>query len=117
MTGIMLLRALVPAALLLLAGCVSPGTPRAAPSPAGQTLRTEAANGSSLLRLQPDGTVLATFGQRTASGRWAQAGERLCFTWGGGALTECWPYAQAFPRGRTVTVTSDRGNIVRVTRQ
>ena len=81
----------------------------------GQTLRVEAANGGiSTLRFAPDGTVQATFGERTVNGNWTVAGQRLCFAWGG-ASRECWPYAAHFRRGETVTVTSERGNVVRVT--
>lgn len=81
----------------------------------GQTLRVEAANGGiSTLRFSPDGTVQAAFGERTVNGTWTVAGQRLCFAWGN-TSRECWPYAAHFRRGETVTVTSERGNVVRVT--
>ena len=81
----------------------------------GQTLRVEAANGGiSTLRFSPDGTVQAAFGERRVNGTWTVAGQRLCFSWAS-TSRECWPYAAHFRRCETVTVTSERGNVVRVT--
>lgn len=81
----------------------------------GQTLRLQPSSGqATTLRFAGDGTVRATFGNRTTTGRWRVRDERLCFFWGP-APRECWPYAAPFRRGRTVTLTSDRGNVVRVT--
>jgi hypothetical protein len=101
---------------LLLSGCATlvPG-PRTL-NPAGQTLQVIAANGAeSRMQFRPDGRVVAAFGERSVTGNWEMEGENLCFRWGQ-AARECWPYERAFERGRTVTITSDRGNVVRVTR-
>ena len=114
-----LTRTLLPAATaaFLLAGCASiiPGD-RTIFSPAGQTLQVVAANGaSSRMNFRQDGVVTATFGSRSIDGRWELSGEDLCFNWGD-APRECWPMQGPFVRGRTQTITSTRGNIVRVTR-
>lgn len=113
------LAALAPAAAagLLLAGCASivPGG-RADYSPVGHTLQVVAATGAeSRLQFRPDGRVVAAFGERSVTGNWSLQDRQLCFNWGA-APRECWPYPAPFPRGRTVSVTSDRGNVVRVTR-
>ena len=41
-------------------------------------------------------------------------GDELCFWWGN-APRECWPYPAPFERGRSRSLTSDRGNQVTVT--
>ena len=108
---------LIASAGLLLSGCATI-IPRGDTnlSPAGQTLQVIAANGGeSRMQFRPDGRVVAAFGERSVTGNWEMDGNNLCFRWGA-APRECWPYARAFERGRTVTVTSDRGNVVRVTR-
>lgn len=105
---------------LLLAGCATLGIgDRETPSysPAGQALRVVAANGAaSFMQFRNDGTVTARFNNRQINGRWGVQGSNLCFEWPG-APRECWPYAAPFVRGRTVSVTSSRGNRVQVTRQ
>ena len=108
---------LASAALLLVPAC-STILPRseARLSPAGQTLQVIAANGAeSRMQFRPDGRVVAAFGERSITGEWTMQEEGLCFRWANAAV-ECWPYARPFERGRTVTVTSTRGNVVRVTR-
>lgn len=103
-----------------LAGCVAPrggGGDRydRPPEFVGRTMRVETAAGQiSILRFAPDGVVRATFGTRTAEGRWRLDGEGLCFTWAGD-FRECWPYEAPFREGRTTSLTSSRGNVVRVT--
>lgn len=83
----------------------------------GRTLRVETAQGQvSHLRARDDGSVIARFGERETSGRWSIERRRLCFTWAQN-WRECWPYQEPFRRGRTVALTSDRGNKVRVTLQ
>jgi len=84
-------------------------------SPAGQTLRVIAAGGESRMQFRPNGQVIAAFGERSFTGQWTLQAEGLCFRWGT-APVECWPYTRPFERGRTVTVTSTRGNVVQVTR-
>ena len=83
----------------------------------GQRLLVEPARGqSSTLTFAGDGIVRAAFGSSQATGRWQVLDDQLCFYWGS-APRECWPYAAPFVRGRTVPLTSDRGNTVRVTLQ
>ena len=110
------------AAALLLGAC--PVIPRGdrnrdygppAPEFVGRQMSVVASNGqTTTLRFARDGGVTARFNERETQGRWALERRRLCFTWGG-SYRECWPYAQRFERGRTRTITSDRGNVVRVT--
>ena len=118
-----LARLAVPAAAALLLGAcaVFPDGGRQAergppvPEFVGRALTVAAANGQvSTMRFERGGAVTARFGERETAGRWALESRRLCFTWGG-SYRECWPYTSAFERGRTRTVTSDRGNVVRVT--
>lgn len=111
--------------LAVLGGCsiIPPGRPvarsAAAPSGAdliGTTLRVDAGSGRvSTMRFEADGAVEAEFGQQKARGSWVVADGKLCFSWGN-TSRECWPYSAPFQRGQTVTLTSDRGNVVRVTR-
>ncbi|HEY0150323.1 MAG TPA: hypothetical protein VGB70_15145 [Allosphingosinicella sp.] len=117
------LRLAAPAAAALLLGACSviPGGDRRAergpPAPefVGRQMSVVAANGQiTTLRFRRDGEVTARFGERESQGRWALERRRLCFTWGG-TYRECWPYAQPFQQGRTRTIKSDRGNVVRVT--
>ena len=83
---------------------------------AGQSLRVQTSRGDvSTLQFREDGAVRALFGERQLVGRWQVVNQQLCFFWGQ-APRECWPYRGAFRRGQTVSVTSDRGNVVRVTR-
>ncbi|WP_114954620.1 hypothetical protein [Sphingosinicella terrae] len=108
-------RLLTFAAFALLAGCATGRGAAPEGDLAGRTLRMAAANGQvTTLRFRGDGSVRAAFGRRHLDGRWRVAGRRLCFDWPN-ARRECWPYAEPFVRGRTRTVTSDRGNVVRVT--
>jgi hypothetical protein len=109
------------AAAAMLAGCaLIPKSDRGPVAPqqpefVGRSMTVVAANGqASTMRFARDGGVVARFGDRETQGRWALDGRRLCFTWGG-SFRECWPYAQPFERGRTRSLTSDRGNAVRVT--
>lgn len=91
-------------------------TPRGAEL-VGQALRVEAGGGRvSTMRFNGDGTVQAAFGGQQVNGAWTVASSRLCFSWAG-TNRECWPYTTSFVRGETVTLTSDRGNVVRVTLQ
>ena len=103
-------------AVAALAGCV---TPRGEPLPefVGRPLSVQAASGQvSTLLLHPDGTVEARFNGKTTAGRWEVRGGNLCYTWGG-TYRECWPHTAPFRRGRTETIRSDRGNVVKVTLQ
>lgn len=110
---------------LLLGACStlvppSPGPDRMGMRPAGaeligQSVRLETANGQvSTLRFAENGVVRAQFGNQEIAGTWVSTGTQLCFSWSG-TSRECWPYARPLARGETVTLTSDRGNVVRVT--
>ena len=114
-------RVAVMLAMLMLSACVSPrgGGRDAAPGAelVGRQVRLETAGGQvSTLQFMPEGVVRARFGSREVSGQWHATGDRLCFAWTG-APRECWPYSRPFPRGETISLTSDRGNAVRVTLQ
>jgi hypothetical protein len=112
---------------LLLGACStlvppSPRPDRMAARPAGaeligQSLRLQTANGQvSTLRFADNGVVRAQFGSQEIAGTWVATGTQLCFSWSG-TSRECWPYAQPLVRGETATLTSDRGNVVKVTLQ
>ncbi|TMJ12215.1 MAG: hypothetical protein E6G94_14190 [Alphaproteobacteria bacterium] len=104
---------------IMLAGCATivPGGRMPGSELVGRSLRVETANGqTSTLNLQPEGRVEAQFGERHVAGLWRAEDERLCFVWGGN-FEECWPHDRPFRRGRTETITSSRGNVVRVTLQ
>lgn len=110
------------AAALLLVGCSTlvPRGAERAPEPefAGRMMTVVAANGqASTLMFERDGTVRAVFGSRETVGRWRlEDDDGLCFTWAGD-YTECWPYDAPFERRQTRTLTSNRGNVVKVTLQ
>jgi hypothetical protein len=106
-----------------LAGCAMGGGERFArpergseePEFIGRSLDVVAANGqTTVLRFRRDGTVIARFNERETEGQWALRPRELCFTWRQ-TFRECWPYTQRFRQGRPVQITSDRGNVVRVT--
>ena len=81
----------------------------------GHSMRMEARNGQvTRLTFNEDGTVRAAFGNNSVTGRWDVTDNHLCFFWSG-APRECWPYRGRFVRGQTRTLTSDRGNEIRVT--
>ncbi|HEY9553461.1 hypothetical protein [Allosphingosinicella sp.] len=102
---------------LTLAGCATLGLGGGGGGLAGETLRMETARGQTThLLFQGDGTVRAAFGESVVTGRWEVVNRNLCFYWTG-APRECWPYPAPFRPGETRTFTSDRGNVVRVTRQ
>ena len=101
----------------LVAGCAA--IPRSdgprQPEFVGRSIQMQTAAGqTTLLSFAADGTVRAQFGERSTAGRWSLERRQLCFTWAGN-FRECWPYTQPFRRGRTVALTSDRGNALRVT--
>jgi hypothetical protein len=73
-----------------------------------------AAGQPSTLHFNKDGQVRAVFGTRHALGRWSIRNEQLCFVWAGN-FRECWPYTVPLRPGQTRSITSDRGNLVRVT--
>jgi predicted small secreted protein len=103
------------AGALLLTGCATLRGGGQGQDLAGRTLRMETARGQvTTLRFGDRGAVRADFGQRSLDGRWTIERRRLCFYWPR-APRECWPYREPFERGRTRTITSDRGNVVRVT--
>ena len=109
---------LTPLFVALAAGCASGRDDRRGePEFAGRTMRVETAAGQvSRLDFRRNGEVEARFDGRETKGRWSLERRRLCFTWAGN-FRECWPYRRPFARGRTTTLTSDRGNVVKVTLQ
>ena len=111
-----MLRLAAASALLMLGACATISGPREGRELVGETLRVETIrNEVSTLRFRRDGTVRAEFGGNELTGRWNVHAGQLCFFWRG-APRECWRYAAPFERGRTVSIRSDRGNRVRVTR-
>lgn len=117
-------RSLIATALsgsILLAGCTTfgggGGGNQAGAELLGRSAQMVSANGqTSVLHFDGGGNVRAAFNGREARGNWYVGGRRLCFIWGGNEATrECWPYASPFRRGQTRAITSDRGNVVRVT--
>lgn len=98
-----------------LAGCATGSREPRAPEFVGRSLRVETSGGQvSTLRFSSDGIVVARFGERETQGRWTLERGELCFTWRQ-TFRECWPHTERFREGRTVTITSDRGNVVQVT--
>lgn len=105
------------ASSMLLGGCIrlfdggrSPGAELV-----GRSARLVPARGQpSTLFFNRDGQVRAMFGSRQAAGRWSVRNGRLCFVWARN-FRECWPYAVPLRPGQTRSITSDRGNVVRVT--
>ena len=122
----MKLRAALIFAAATLGGCStlvpSAAPPMAVAGPAGaeligQTVRLQTSNGQvSNLHFVDNGVVHAQFGSSQVTGNWVAANDKLCFAWTG-APRECWPYTAPLRRGEMVTLTSDRGNVVRVTLQ
>lgn len=107
-----------PLALLPVLAACSTMVPRTTAdiNPAGQTLRVVTASGAqSQMQFRPNGQVIATADGQSYTGQWNLQQEGLCFLWTG-VPVECWPYSRPFERGRTVTITSTRGNVVQVTR-
>ena len=83
----------------------------------GQTRRLETAAGqASTLHFAENGVVHAQFGSQSVQGNWVANNGQICFSWAG-TSRECWPYTAHFARGQAVSLTSDRGNQVRVTLQ
>lgn len=97
------------------AGCATGRPGPQEPEFVGRTLSVEARSGQvTTLRFDRDGIVVARFGEQETQGRWTLQRGELCFTWRQ-TFRECWPYTERFREDRTVTITSDRGNVVRVT--
>lgn len=98
-----------------LAGCATGRRGPEQPEFVGRSMRVETAAGQvTILRFGGDGTVTARFNERESEGRWSLGNRQLCFTWARD-FRECWPYAMRFREGRTVSIRSDRGNVVQVT--
>ena len=102
-------------AALFVGGCATTSDRPGGGTLAGRSIRMQTANGqTSTLSFARDGTVRAAFGERQLAGRYEVDEGRLCFFWGS-APRECWPYSAPYPRGETIRLTSDRGNVVNVT--
>ena len=107
----------IAALVALLAGCATGRDEEWQPEFAGRTIRVQAANGQvTMLDMRRGGRVLARFGERETRGLWALERGRLCFDWTRD-FRECWPHNRPFRPGRTETIRSDRGNVVRATLQ
>ncbi len=105
------------ASSMLLSGCVTlfGGGRSAGDELVGRSARLVPARGQpSTLFFNRGGQVRAMFGNRQTIGRWSVGNQRLCFLWAG-SFRECWPYAVPLRPGQTRSITSDRGNVVRVT--
>lgn len=101
---------------LLLAGCATvPQSGSSGGELVGRSMTVQAQNGAvTNLSFHADGRVTAAFDGKSTQGRWETEESRLCFIWAGN-FRECWPYTRPFRRGDTVSITSDRGNVVRAT--
>ena len=100
---------------LLATGCATVRGAAPGDELVGRTLRMQTTNGQvTTLQFRGNGTVHAAFGSGSLEGRWDVEDRSLCFFWPR-APRECWPYRAPFERGRTRSVTSDRGNVLRVT--
>jgi len=98
-------------------GAVGPVTMAPGAELIGRTVQLQTANGqTSTLHFAENGVVHAQFGSQQVQGNWVANGSNICFAWAG-APRECWPYTAPFRAGQTVSLTSDRGNQVRVTLQ
>jgi hypothetical protein len=83
----------------------------------GRTMRVELPNGQATsLRFAADGTVTGTAGPNQAVGRWDIGNRQICMDWPRQGR-ECFPYAEPFKVGRTVSLTGSSGAAVRVTLQ
>ncbi len=103
------------AGAVLLAACTTSRAPPPGGELIGRTLRIQTERGEvTSLRFRDNGAVRAVFRGGSLNGRWQASNRRLCFSWPR-ARRECWPYRSRFERGRTRTLTSDRGNVLRVT--
>lgn len=128
--------------MALVAGCATVETPEGQPVPAtpaaadaaypappiagalgselyapNATVRVDLPHDTNILTFHSDGAVdnLVRSTNMVAHGRWWVVGNQLCINWNGTHRPECWPYPAAWVPGETLTVTSDRGNTVKVT--
>ena len=98
-----------------LGGCATADRGPRAPEFVGRSMQVVTSAGqATTLSFRQDGGVTARFGERETQGRWNIEQRQLCFTWARN-FRECWPYERRFRQGRTVTLRSDRGNVVQVT--
>jgi hypothetical protein len=81
------------------------------------TVRVDLQGDTNTLTFRPDGTVtnFVHSNHMTVQGHWWVVNNQLCINWAGTNRPECWPYPVAWVPGQTLTVTSDRGNTVKVT--
>ena len=129
--------------LILIAGCATVETPEGQPvaarpasaaeveypAPPGAgalgselyapnaTVRVDLPTDVNTLTFHSDGSVdnLVHSNKMVAHGRWWVVRNQLCINWSGTHRPECWPYPTAWVPGQTLTLTSDRGNTVKVT--
>lgn len=81
------------------------------------TVRVDLGSDVNTLTFHSDGTVdnLVHSTNMVAHGHWWVAANQLCINWSGTHRPECWPYPTDWVPGQTLTLTSDRGNTVKVT--
>ncbi len=107
---------LLAAGLMVSACATTPGARLGSELP-GSTLRVELPNGmTTLLTFNADGSVIGAGPGGQATGQWTVAGEQICLEWPRQGR-ECYPYAQPFRRGQTLSLTGTSGATVRVTMQ
>ena len=84
----------------------------------GTVIRAASVDGSVVNRVHfyPDGAIriVPEDGQSALPGTYTVQGEQLCLHWQPRG-SECWPYARAFQPGETVSLTSNRGQTLRIT--
>jgi len=102
-------------AVATLAGCVTPRGGDRMPEFVGRPISVQGASSQvTILFLHPDGSVEARYGGKMTMGQWEFGDGNLCYIWKGD-YRECWPHTAPFVPGRTETVRSDRGSVVKVT--
>lgn len=119
---------------LVLAGCASSGSDLevaatdnpvpetvlvAPPSDlTGTVIRAATLDGDVVNRVHfyPNGVIhiVPESGDVAIPGTYEVANNQLCLNWAPRGI-ECWPYTRAFQMNETVTLTSDRGQMARVT--
>lgn len=108
----------LPMALLacLLAGCATVGA-HPGSELVRHSLRVEGPRGpATILAFAPGGSVTGTTNGNSATGRWEVVNKQICVTFERTGR-ECFPYAEPFKPGQTVTLTGTSGMSVRATLQ
>jgi hypothetical protein len=102
--------------LLLSAACATTPISSVDAGPVGQSLRVEAEGAPPIIvDFRTGGVVVAKVASQEAMGRWSAEASGICLEFPRQAK-ECWPLDTSVEPGRTVTLTSDRGTVAKVTR-